>query len=171
MAHPDIYQPKMGTDIKTAQVVGTLTDMRGVNRKPAPPFGPVGEAIEELGSAVGKAIGGIIGHGGTPGPHGTRKEDLLKLTLPSSSQIELIADPNTVVTSGEGIERLGILLFIKSSDGDWEGPFAPGHVFGWSTFEHPGHTGTPGGDIVIQAAIKNWSDALSYDFLMKVFYR
>lgn len=163
--------PRPESGIKFEQAIGRLECIIGGHPDPGTPFGILGEGIQGLGQQIGNEIGKLFGSHNEPGPDGKRQEGLLTLSLPSQSKIDLSSDPSNVVTSSAGIDRPGILLFIKSSAGEWEGPFAPLHQFGWSRFEHPGHTGIPGGAIVIQAGVKNWSDVYAYDFLMKVFYR
>ncbi len=172
MAHPDIYVPKPGSGIEVKQAIGGLRTLGGSgSAQQPPPLGMIGEAVEALGDGIGNIVDEIFGGGSNAGPDGWHVGALLKLNLPPNAIINTDATVSNVVTSAEGIDRPGILLFIKSSAGEWEGPFDPHYPFGWARFDHPGHTGVPGGDVVIQAGIKNWSDAYSYYFLMKVFYR
>jgi hypothetical protein len=168
MAHPDIYVPRQGSGIQVKQIVGELTHIRHVNG----PRDPVDQAVQEIGREVGDTIGRIFGSPTPdPGPDGIREEALLQVSLPSNASISLDATVDNIVTSPDGIDRPGVLLFMRELPrGNWDGPFNPHHTYGYAWFEHPGHTGITGGDVVIQAAIKNWSDANAYEFLMKVFY-
>lgn len=138
---------------------------------PDTPLGALGELVVELGQKLGDELGKLFGADIDIGPNGRRIGGLITVNLPGSSKINLSAEPSGVVASADGIDRPGILLFIRSSSGDWEGPFAPLCCYGWSRFERSGHAGAPGGDIVIQVGIKAWSDVYGYDFLMKVFYQ